>query len=714
MRGLVRGDVGRDVRGARRLVRVPRDEARGDWLVFTGVALGGVALPFGMPVRIFEFGYAFNIAPHVVVLGTVGAVPVLAAVRIWATRLLQHMRARAAGARLASTASLRREWNVSYPLTVLREILATSTTNTLNLRTGWDDYIFTTKPEYIKLILATDLSNYVKGNAFHDYMGSVLGTGVFNSDGEMWKFHRGATRPFFNRDRISNFEIFAHHDNRAIERMKELMRAGYAGEPETLLDELLNSTSGEIYYTEDIRNEDEMLNILLAGRDTTMSVLTFVVYFLSVYPAVFTRLRAEILERVGGERRPTYEVIRDMKYLRAVVNAFQTLEIAHATTWPSPDPSLYIPAGAQISYSVFLMHRRTELWGPTSEVFDPDRFLDEPLRRHVLANPCCVLPFNAGPRVCLGQQFAYNEVSCPPHARVPPDGISELKREFTTLEMFGFGFSINAVVPSVAATLYYSIPYGGSSAMVWGWAVPSLFIMVIAMAIAGLGSAAQPQAAFITGPTNIPRQDTETYCAGWWPTLTPSLMAAATIGSNETFISTIYQTYGVYIGFLATYALIASFATRVLARLQNSLIAILALVILVGMPAATPAELKNTLRYAFWHFENLTLAPPWASGGFDAGVHLSEEAQNANVAVPWAIVYTIGAGTTLGLGVQIALAFCMGTDTVDILWSPVQQPLSTILLNSFGKRGFLVVWSFIFVALYINGVELVHTQLVAS
>jgi hypothetical protein len=43
----------------------------------------------------------------------------------------------------------------------------------------------------------------------------------------MWKFHRGATRPFFNRDRISDFEIFSRHADRAIERMKERMHAGY-------------------------------------------------------------------------------------------------------------------------------------------------------------------------------------------------------------------------------------------------------------------------------------------------------------------------------------------------------------------------------------------------------------------------------------------------------------------------------------------------------
>lgn len=57
------------------------------------------------------------------------------------------------------------------------------------------------------------------------------------------------------------------------------------------------------------------------------------------------------------------------------------------------------------------MHRREDLWGPDALVFDPDRFLDDRLKRYLLPNPFIFLPFNAGPRICLGQQFAYNEVS---------------------------------------------------------------------------------------------------------------------------------------------------------------------------------------------------------------------------------------------------------------------------------------------------------------
>lgn len=63
-----------------------------------------------------------------------------------------------------------------------------------------------------------------------------------------------------------------------------------------------------------------MAESLLAGRDTTAATLTFVVYFLSQYPHVMERLRQEVLDKVGPTRRPTFDDVREMKYLRAVLN----------------------------------------------------------------------------------------------------------------------------------------------------------------------------------------------------------------------------------------------------------------------------------------------------------------------------------------------------------------------------------------------------------
>jgi len=161
---------------------------------------------------------------------------------------------------------------------------------------------------------------------------------------------------------------------------------------------------------------------MIAGRDTTMATLTFVVYCLADDPAILAKLRQEILTQVGRDRRPTFDDVKECKYLRAVINEtlrlyppvpFNVRHCKHSTTWPAQDGGkpYYIPAGIDMPYSVWMMHRRTDLWGPDAHKFDPDRFLDERLHKYLTPNPFIFLPFNAGPRICLGQQFAYNEVS---------------------------------------------------------------------------------------------------------------------------------------------------------------------------------------------------------------------------------------------------------------------------------------------------------------
>jgi cytochrome P450 len=66
------------------------------------------------------------------------------------------------------------------------------------------------------------------------------------------------------------------------------------------------------YGPEKIR--DELLNVLLAGRDTTASLLSYFFWYLARRPDVAAKLREEI--KALGKKRPSFEEIKSMEYLQ--------------------------------------------------------------------------------------------------------------------------------------------------------------------------------------------------------------------------------------------------------------------------------------------------------------------------------------------------------------------------------------------------------------
>ncbi|KAG1800354.1 cytochrome P450 [Suillus plorans] len=491
----------------------------------------------------------FPVSPWLLSVVVLGAAPLWLAAYIFVGVISQRRKATRLGARLVPCIQGRWPGNLDKLLNTIQrfkvEYLGQPVLDemkelgpTLNYRCLWEDYIVTTEPQHVKTILVTDFHNYVKGAKFREAADSVFGTGVFNSDGKVRAsmFHRTMTRPFFTHDRISHFEIFDRHANRAIALAKDRSRMDLAIDFQDLIsrftldsaseflfghctdslsvelpfpDNTLQSTNTkgrgdtaaafsdavsqaehaisrrviigtawkmtEIFADStaqhmkvidefldpilkaalarhstaaklDVNNiaedqtfldhlikltsdfkviKDETLNILLAGRDTTASTLTSAIYLLAMHPEILSRLREEIISKVGPIRMPTYGDIKEMKYIQAVLNETMRLfpallelrpfrEAVHDTTWTSPEPGkkpLFVPGGVMVIYSVFLMHRRTDLWGPDALEFDPDRWLDERMQKYQLANPFIFVPFNAGPRICLGKKFAYNQMS---------------------------------------------------------------------------------------------------------------------------------------------------------------------------------------------------------------------------------------------------------------------------------------------------------------
>ncbi|KAG7088750.1 hypothetical protein E1B28_012718 [Marasmius oreades] len=312
----------------------------------------------------------------------------------------------------------------------------------------------------------------------------------------------------------------------------------------------------------------------------------------------------------------------------------------------------------------------------------------------------------------------------------------EFKRDFSRLELAGLSFSIVGVVQSIAAVLLFSIPYGGPVGMVWGWFTCCGFLIFVGMAMAELGSAAPTAGGlyYWTFKFSSPRYrkllswligyiNTAAYIAGVasvdWGCAT-QLMAAVTIGSGGTFVATNAQVFGVYCALLLLHAIMASLATKIIARLQWPYVFLnlaLFLIVIIALPATTPRELVNTPSYAFGHFENVSgwnngyafilsfLAPAWTVAGFDTSVHISEEAKNAPRAVPFAIMCATILSSLLGWIVNIVLAFHIGNDLGAVIGDPIGQPMATIFANSVGPKGTVAIWSIIVVTLFMTAMD---------
>ncbi|KAI1817441.1 cytochrome P450 [Poronia punctata] len=178
-----------------------------------------------------------------------------------------------------------------------------------------------------------------------------------------------------------------------------------------------------VQYTRDPKIlRDQIVAVLLAGRDTTAATLSWCFYQISHYPEKYARLREEVLSTVGRDRAPTYDDLKGMTYMRHVLN--ETLRLYPAvpyniraaledTTIPSPPGHMPISVveGDVVIYSTLAMQRRKDLYPPASEKFaDPDLFSPERWENWS-PKPWQFVPFNGGPRICVGQNFAMTEMA---------------------------------------------------------------------------------------------------------------------------------------------------------------------------------------------------------------------------------------------------------------------------------------------------------------
>ncbi|EME80782.1 uncharacterized protein MYCFIDRAFT_140424 [Pseudocercospora fijiensis CIRAD86] len=199
--------------------------------------------------------------------------------------------------------------------------------------------------------------------------------------------------------------------DRALKNQAERAEKAKKGEQYVFIDELVKHD--EVDRT---RALNETMNILLAGRDTTATLLTHLFFNLAREPEVWSKLLAEI-DELNGEL-PSYEKLRDMKYLRYCTQ--ETLRLhppvpmlskaaSRDTTIPhggGPDglQPLFLAQGDNFFYSTYALQRSEAIYGKDANIFRPERWSDANLRPF-----WAYIPFGGGQRVCLGQQYALAE-----------------------------------------------------------------------------------------------------------------------------------------------------------------------------------------------------------------------------------------------------------------------------------------------------------------
>nr|XP_017239427.1 PREDICTED: cytochrome P450 CYP72A219-like [Daucus carota subsp. sativus] len=202
--------------------------------------------------------------------------------------------------------------------------------------------------------------------------------------------------------------------------IEKKMKAVEAGEDSSddLLGRLLEANSKEVEQgnktvgmsIEDVMEECKVF--YFAGQDTTSVLLVWTLVLLSMYPDWQDRARQEVLQVFEDGKADIghlnhlktvamilYEVLRLYPPVAALIRQIkEEITLADMTLLP----------GMQIVLPINQIHQDHDIWGADAKEFNPERF-SEGVSKATNNQAAAFFPFGAGPRICIGQNFALVE-----------------------------------------------------------------------------------------------------------------------------------------------------------------------------------------------------------------------------------------------------------------------------------------------------------------
>ncbi|MGL5034572.1 MAG: cytochrome P450 [Microcystaceae cyanobacterium] len=153
---------------------------------------------------------------------------------------------------------------------------------------------------------------------------------------------------------------------------------------------------------------NEAIVMFMAGHETTANSLAWTWYLLDHCPRVITKLHEE-LDRVLGDRLPSFEDVPNLVYTRAIFEESMRLYppvplLSRQARAGDTIQSTQIYPDSIILVIPWLLHRHRLYW-EKPDSFIPERFLSDQPR----PDNFTYIPFSAGRRVCLGKRFGLTE-----------------------------------------------------------------------------------------------------------------------------------------------------------------------------------------------------------------------------------------------------------------------------------------------------------------
>ncbi|KAJ7970051.1 Cytochrome P450 family protein [Quillaja saponaria] len=328
--------------------------------------------------------------------------------------------------------------------------------------------VYTANPVNVEYILKTNFLNYGKGLYHFNILTDLMGDGIFAVDGEKWRHQRKAASYEFSTKVLREFSSAVFKSN-AIKLAEIVSEAAISNRTIEIQDLFMKSTLDSVFKIVLGVELDTMCGTYEEGTKFSKA-FDEAVQLLCIDEFVYKLIRSKIeqvqksqddLPMKKGDILSRFLEVKETnpKYLKDIILSFKRLYkksgkatnlrnsstidgIAASLSEEALDKMKYLHAaltetlrlypavpldgklctsddtlpdgfsvrkGDLVGYQPYAMGRMKFIWGDDAEVFRPERWLD---KNGIFQqeSPFKFTAFQAGPRICLGKEFAYRQM----------------------------------------------------------------------------------------------------------------------------------------------------------------------------------------------------------------------------------------------------------------------------------------------------------------